>query len=186
VLERAHREIGLVEVAAIRVERVGFQRQRAHQLQVVVGAAIRRNPGQDPRREDAETDAIAAGEVPLDDGGHLVDRDVERRKTRVSRPELARGVEQQPDDVALVTLVFTDQEHPASRRGFPGDAFERIAGLVLAQLAQIVPIAEQRAWASGFRAHAAPPPACGAHRDRERLRQHFDAERIGERERNLE
>jgi hypothetical protein len=106
--------------------------------------------------------------VRLRDGGELVDREVERCRPRRSRPELYRRIEQEPHHVPLLALVIAHEELAASRRSFPRDALERVARLVLADLAQLLPVSGQRPRPARVGESTAAPAARRAQRGAER------------------
>src|SRR5690606_37630297 len=150
------------------------------------GPACRVDPREQTTADHSEPHAIAAAEVPRGDRGRLVDDLVQRGLARASRGELARRVEEQEHDVALFALVFADEQLAAARGGLPGDAPERVARLVLAELTDVAALSGERAGASLIRVPPASSATRRARQPRIRLGHHLDAAGVREGERHLE
>src|SRR5688572_24785470 len=99
-------------------------------------------------------------------------------------PQLDRSVEHEPDDVALLDLVLSNQQLTAARGGFPGDTLEWISGLILADLAEL-----GRLTAAPGRADTHQHAAARQRRvppERRTCGQHLETEGVAEGERHLE
>ncbi len=149
-------------------------------------ALIGRDDVPEAAAEDHQADAIAAREVPRRHARRFVDGEIERRASRRTGPELGRRVEEHPHDVALLAFEFAHEQAPALRARLPRDAAERIAGVMIAELAELVPFTA-RSTRLARRGHQVAAAAARLHQvGGERARQHFDAVWIGEGERHLE
>ena len=101
----------------------------------------------------------------------------------LTRPELDRSVDHEPDDVSLVVFHLADQEASATRAGFPRDPFEWIARGMISQLPDFAGVPTPAPLGLG-RQPSAPSP-CRLPECREGTGQHLDPERVCEEKRHL-
>ncbi len=185
VLDHALADLVLVELGAIGVDAAGGARQGAREGGRVGGALARRDPRAQSRGRHDDPHAIPPAQVPRGDRRDLLHHEVQGRRSLLAGPELDRGVDHQPHDVALLAFHLAHQQPAPPRAGLPRDALERIARHVVAQLAQLVALSRDVRGAAHLRAPARTPSAGRHHQRRERGRQDLDAQRVREEERHL-
>ena len=186
VLVHAERDVSGIQATPVEVEYGCAFDERRRNRGGLGGSKVRRDPREDPAAAHDEPDVITAPQMCFRNGVSLVDGVVERRRSVEPGPQLHGRIQHQPDDVALLLLVIPHHELSAARGCFPRDSLQRITRAVLSNLTELVSVAGKGTRTAGLRSRPAATPAGGPERHAVARRDDFDAERVRERERDLE
>ena len=128
-------DLGLVELRPVRVDGARGARERPRERQGVGGPA----PGAiHVRMRDAEITSPTRSRRRMWRSANAATSSATRSsgaRPRDPGPELDRGVDDEPHDVALLPLGLADEEATALRARLPRDPLEGVARRVVAQLA---------------------------------------------------